>query len=271
MPKRTNLFQEVVGIVHRHLAEGLLVQESEELVDRLDQDQREVDTTIRAMVAGYELVVSVEANARKRKADRTWVEQHVAKHQTLATNLLILVSEAGFTKPALGVAERAGALTVSPETLEEANPDYLIVTRLNSLWAKSSPPDPRESRSHAGGARRVSDSGANACGPRGTSDLSRGRSRGGHVTRGCAGIPPDKSVPDPPATENFAISARIRMQLSNWPSTTPARVPAARAYLSNGTARRRPRADSYSDTRSRGRHFIPRRRGSADAPKVWPR
>ena len=137
MPKRTNLFQEVVGIVHRHLAEGLLVQESEELVDRLDQDQREVDTTIRAMVAGYELVVSVEANARKRKADRTWVEQHVAKHQTLATNLLILVSEAGFTKPALGVAERAGALTVSPETLEEANPDYLIVTRLNSLWAKA--------------------------------------------------------------------------------------------------------------------------------------
>jgi hypothetical protein len=72
VPKRTNLFQEVVEILHRHMAGDATVESSAMLPSRSTGALREVDVVIRAKQAGHEVIVSVEAMSRSRKADRTW-------------------------------------------------------------------------------------------------------------------------------------------------------------------------------------------------------
>ena len=61
MPERTDLFQEVVEIVHRHMAGDAAVEASAMLMNRRTGVRMEVDTVIRTKAAGYEIVVSVEA------------------------------------------------------------------------------------------------------------------------------------------------------------------------------------------------------------------
>jgi hypothetical protein len=136
VPKRTNTFQEAVAIVHRHLAPELDIEESYMLRDLVDDEEREVDTVITASAASYKLVISIEASAQRRPAARPWVEQQIKKHETLPTNLLVLVSESGFSRPALRLAERSNVATITPETLATPKRDYQIVTRLSSVWSK---------------------------------------------------------------------------------------------------------------------------------------
>lgn len=117
MPKRTNLLQEVVEIIHRHLAEDGQVAASAVLEGRSTGAPREVDVVIRANQAGHEVLASIEAIARRRKADRLWVDAMLGKHADLPTDKLVLVSESGFSEDARTAATRAGALPIAPEDL----------------------------------------------------------------------------------------------------------------------------------------------------------
>lgn len=136
MPKRTNLFQEVVEIIHRHMAEGATVEASAMLTSRSTGKPREVDVVIRGNQAGYEVVVSVEAIGRSRKADRQWVDEMVGKHADLATSKLILVSEKGFTKDARAAALANEAVPLAPEDLSSDDPARDVVDAVPSLWPK---------------------------------------------------------------------------------------------------------------------------------------
>ena len=97
-----------------------------------DGASREVDVVIRSEIAGYETIVAVEATDRRRPADRTWVEQVVAKHRYLPTSLLVLVSRSGFTKTALEHAERENAV---PLALDSIDPDEegVVLKRLTRI------------------------------------------------------------------------------------------------------------------------------------------
>ncbi|MFE3958557.1 hypothetical protein ACFXPS_30835 [Nocardia sp. NPDC059091] len=115
MPKRTNLFQQVIHTVYSHLSENVEVKESAMLRDRGTGQLREVDTTIETMVAGHPLIISVECRSdetKERDSDRKhgieFIDQMYAKHRRLPTHLLILVSEKGFTNTA---APHAAACT----------------------------------------------------------------------------------------------------------------------------------------------------------------
>ena len=136
MPRRRNLFQDVVAIIHRHMAGEAVVEESAMLLNRLTGDSREVDVVIRSEVAGHPVIVAVEATSGKRRADVEWVERMVGKHRNLPTDRLVLVSESGFSSKAGELAEREGAIALSPEDLEGENPSSRIVGRLKSLWPK---------------------------------------------------------------------------------------------------------------------------------------
>ena len=144
MPKRTNVFQEVVAIIHEHMAGDAVVQESAMLPDRMTGEQREVDVVIRSKVAGHEVIVSVEAAARGRKADTPWVESLVCKHRDLPTSQLILVAEAGFSGPARKKAEAHNAVALSPEDLTDNDPAFVVVNALPSLWPKQLTVSPEE-------------------------------------------------------------------------------------------------------------------------------
>jgi hypothetical protein len=112
------------------------VEESALLADRRTGSLREVDVVIRSQVAGYPVMVSVEATAGGRRADVHWVEQMVAKHGYLATSQLVLVSDAGFTAEATRIAEAEGAVVMQPEDLTQADPAGQVVGKLKSLWPK---------------------------------------------------------------------------------------------------------------------------------------
>jgi hypothetical protein len=88
-----------VQIIYEHMGGDAVVEASGMLPHRLG-GEREVDVVIRSQMAGHEIIVSVEAAARGRIADVTWVEQLVAKHRYLPTTKLVLVSESGFYNPA---------------------------------------------------------------------------------------------------------------------------------------------------------------------------
>jgi hypothetical protein len=136
MPRRTNFFQAVVAIIHGHMAGDAVVEESAMLTHALTGAKREVDVVIRTNVAGYAVIVSVEATATGRRATGPWVEQMCAKHAGLPTNQLVLVSEKGFTPEALRLAAANHAVALSPADLDVPDPDAAVVGQLKSFWPK---------------------------------------------------------------------------------------------------------------------------------------
>jgi (2Fe-2S) ferredoxin len=136
MPRRRNLFQDVVAIIHLHMAGGAVVEESAMLRNRLTGEEREVDVVVRSQVAGHPVTVSVEATSGSRRATVEWVERMVGKHRNLPTDRLVLVAEGGFTTQARMLAERENAIALAPEDIEGPDAAAKIVGRLKSLWPK---------------------------------------------------------------------------------------------------------------------------------------
>jgi hypothetical protein len=78
------------------------------LPDRITGQLREVDIVIEAQASIYPILVGVECVAHARKATVEWVERMWAKHQTLPTNQLVLVSKSGFSHEAHSKARALG-------------------------------------------------------------------------------------------------------------------------------------------------------------------
>jgi hypothetical protein len=131
-----NLFQEVVEILHGHMAGDATVEASAMLPSRSTGALREVDVVIRAKQAGHDVIVSVEAMGRSRPADRTWVDQMVGKHADLPTSKLVLVAQKGFTRDARAAAVAKNAVPLAPEDLPSYNPDGAVLKAVPALWPK---------------------------------------------------------------------------------------------------------------------------------------
>ena len=101
MPKRSTPRQAVVYWIRKHLAgDSSSVTESKFLTCGRTGAEREVDVVVESELDGVPIVVSFEVVDRARPSDRPWVESMIAKHGTLPTNQLYLVSWAGFTRDA---------------------------------------------------------------------------------------------------------------------------------------------------------------------------
>jgi hypothetical protein len=138
MPRRTNVFQQVVRIIHEHLAtDAATVVESDELIDRITGTKREVDVTLTSDVGGQQIIISIEATAQSRRASVTWVDGMLAKHSTLPTNKLVLVSQAGFSKPAQERAAAHGAVTLQPQDLAGEDASERVISRLGTIKARA--------------------------------------------------------------------------------------------------------------------------------------
>ena len=119
MPQRTNFFQEVVAIVHRHIAQDASVEERVMFHDLQTGKPREVDVVITSNTAGYEQITSLEVSKTKHRRNVLWVEQLIKKHEHLPTNLLVLVSDAGFSREAVAKAVANKAVVLSPVDISE--------------------------------------------------------------------------------------------------------------------------------------------------------
>jgi hypothetical protein len=137
VPKRTNLFQEVVAIIYETLAGDASKSESAMLPNLLTGELREVDVVLRAQTAGHEMVLAIEAAGRARRPCVDWVEQMIGKHKNLPTDKVVLVSETGFSKQARALALAEQMVPLTPETLASDDPVGEIVNAIPSLWPKT--------------------------------------------------------------------------------------------------------------------------------------
>jgi Restriction endonuclease len=137
VPRRTNLFQQVVAIVYHQLSDDPPA-ESAMVPDATAGTDREVDVLIKAEVAGEEITVAVEATALGRKLDLPGVQALIKKHEKLGTSQLIIVSESGFTEPA-DREIKATPIVSGYQPTDLKNPQLLetkIVGKLAKLWRK---------------------------------------------------------------------------------------------------------------------------------------
>lgn len=128
MPPRTNAFQRLVTLLTATLAGHARVTESAMLQDRVTGGQREVDVLVVATTATYQVNLGIEVISWSRAADTPWVEKMRAKHDNLPTDKLILVSESGFSGPAMRKAEFYGIETLTIEEACEA--DWQLIAAL---------------------------------------------------------------------------------------------------------------------------------------------
>ncbi len=130
MPKRSTAFQRLVAMINASLRGSATVRESALLVDKTNAEEREVDILISSTIAEYPVNVAIEVIDHKRRADTPWVEEMYGKHESLPTDKLVLVSRAGFYKPAL---EKAKFLGIETITFDEAlKTDWEMATRMTS-------------------------------------------------------------------------------------------------------------------------------------------
>jgi len=143
VPQRTNLFQELILIIHEHTSENATVTESAMPICRITGNAREVDIYIQQQVAGHEVVVSVECRDYNKPQSVEFVDAMWGKHASLPTDKLILVSSKGFSKEAKLRAEGLGIRTISPYD----KPDSWrteIANDLRSVWAKTFRTSPKQ-------------------------------------------------------------------------------------------------------------------------------
>jgi hypothetical protein len=136
MPKRTNDFQRLIGVIQSHLDPGATVEEPAFLIDRVTKAEREVDIVIRGSVAQHPVVISVECRDRRRTDHVGWVEEMHGKHLPLPTNVLILASHSGFSDEAIKVAEVYGIRCFILDDVDPSSPDRLFPDT-QSLWGKT--------------------------------------------------------------------------------------------------------------------------------------
>lgn len=105
MPRRSNLLQRTVKLIEESKGGFLSLEESALLIDKETGEKREVDIVLRGVLNSHPIIISFEVVDRARRAESGWVEQMLRKHQSLATDKLVLVSGSGFTQPARQKAE----------------------------------------------------------------------------------------------------------------------------------------------------------------------
>lgn len=133
MPRRTNVFQELVLLIERQLDSiGATVSESALVPDTLDGNLREVDILIKLPYGARELVIGIECRDHRRKADIQWIEQVRSKFDTLPIDKRVVVSKRGFTKNAL---VRAQEWNIEAISLEKAvKVDWAAALMSRSYW-----------------------------------------------------------------------------------------------------------------------------------------
>lgn len=130
MPQRTNAFQRIVTLLHATLGSTASVVESAMLKDKVTQEEREIDILITTNAANYRVAIGVEVVSWSRPAGTPWVERMRAKRDNLEIDKLILVSQSGFTRPAI---EKARFYNIETLTVESAYAtDWSLLAKLES-------------------------------------------------------------------------------------------------------------------------------------------
>lgn len=101
---------------------GAIIQSPEFVPDVDTGEPREVDVGIRIPTDNGEIFIAVECRDRKYAQDVQWIEQLIAKKESVSADLLLAVSSSSFSHPAITKAKKRG---VELRNIEHFNPNEL--------------------------------------------------------------------------------------------------------------------------------------------------
>jgi hypothetical protein len=125
-------FEELIAIIELHLApSGGVIKSPDKIIDKITNQPREVDASIRYQIGSVPIVITIECRDRVAIQDSTWIELLVQKKEAIGANATIAVSSKAFTKPALVKAKTNGIETrVLREITDEAIENFSSKLRL---------------------------------------------------------------------------------------------------------------------------------------------
>lgn len=107
------------------------VQSPANILDVDTGQQREIDVLVSIPGKPQPITIAVECRDRASRQDVTWIEQLIAKKESIGVDLLIAVSSSPFTEPAILKAAKRGVLirqvvdSLPPEIALWANETYV--------------------------------------------------------------------------------------------------------------------------------------------------
>lgn len=104
------------------LPETAIVKSPDFILDKVTNELREVDVSIRNFVGTSSLLIAIECRHRGAKQDVRWIEEIKTKHENLGTDKIIAVSRKGFTSQAIKKAKFFG---IELRTFEEITPEII--------------------------------------------------------------------------------------------------------------------------------------------------
>jgi hypothetical protein len=141
-------------LLKKQLADGASVTESKMLEDLVIGGEREVDVCVETKVSSHPVIVCIECIDHKRVAGVKWIEEMKAKHENLATNVLVLISRKGFSKKAIRKAQAYNIQTLKFDETIEDDIDR-IFGNLDSLWSKVFTLTPTKVKVHVGAIGKI--------------------------------------------------------------------------------------------------------------------
>lgn len=129
-------FEKLVTLIETHLGpSGATIASPDHILDKVTGQLREVDASIRYYVGSIPILITIECRDRTGDEDVIWIEQLIAKRESIGASATVAVSSSGFTQPALVKARLHGIETrllrdVSDEAIREwAQKIKIIIVR----------------------------------------------------------------------------------------------------------------------------------------------
>lgn len=105
----------LVKALERMDLQGAIVKSPDFLYDKVAEENREVDVSIKTRIGTHEIIIIFECRDRKTKPGPDWIEQLAQKTKDLGAHKVVAVSSSGFTKSA---AKKALKNNIELRTLE---------------------------------------------------------------------------------------------------------------------------------------------------------
>src|SRR5438552_5617270 len=104
--KKWHQFEELIADLHKGFHPGARIGRHEKILGQNSGTMREIDICIRQRIGIQELLIVVDCKKRSRKVDVIGMDAFIGLKKDVCANVGVIVSEKGFSKPALRVAKR---------------------------------------------------------------------------------------------------------------------------------------------------------------------
>lgn len=101
---------------------GAIIKSPDFLIDKIGNETREVDVSIRFIVGSTPILILIECRNRNKVQDVRWIEEIVTKHKDLGASKSIAVSKNAFSALAI---EKAKFYSIELRTFEEVTSDLI--------------------------------------------------------------------------------------------------------------------------------------------------